>query len=1073
MFSERKVLEKLARFKAKYGWLPVEHSVEEVERVNVRFRELCTTGPNGDVYFDDDNWNSKLRRWVENERAMCAISCSYFLTRYYFISADNQIQRFTFRSGQKAFFRVLQELEGKGQSIEIQCLKARQQGISTLIEGIMTWFALFVSGSKCSIGSADDQKTYVMMGMMYTALEHIPWWLPPTQTKDKRSGRGLLEFSHVGTSIVVQSGSMRGGIGQGTTPTKIHLSECCDFTDPLVQIEEGLFKAVHSSPEIFMVLESTGNGNTGWWAEQWRNNKEFYWQGRARLLPLFLPWYMTPELYPTVHWIRKFPMPESWKPASETVAMTAKCEAYARNTEMIQRILGKDWTLPVEQKWFWEFNYQESKRRRTEKSWLRQMPCVTGDTLVSTERGIMPIANTRGVRKCESGHVTRLIPRGPKPIWKMTTDDGRILRGTKDHLVHLFNGQWKSMGDLVAGDAIKLSVPMFSETHYFQRWNDTPIFQSGRIIDAEMARLLGYFMGDGSFHSQELTVACDAKDEDVVADVSSLIAKITGRAPRHQRVGNMVRVRSSYQYWLPFLRSIGAIHPVIHSKEKRPDGMRRNICVPECIFRSPKNIVREFLRALFECDGHAYTKRPRVVLYSAYDSFLSEVQLLLLGFGIKAQFMKLKKISGASVKGGKRHEYTGRELVIRSAWVNQFYELIGFAGHRKHTSGIRRASEKYADATLVDTVQSVLETGETEDVFDISVVGSHRFGANGIEVHNCDDFEALTGENDSVFDWETINVIQERRKKTCDVYGLLGDGIAEKHDPAPADVDPKGKRIVVPWKTPGEVRLEWVMMPIAANPEEKTFNPLKRLLVYEHPRPDAFYSIGVDPGTGVGGDRTPIIVTETGRDEFPDIQVAEFACDDISNVEIYVWVAAIAAYYGQYMEDSQPRIVIEQRRKYGDSCYHALKLHGFRNHHKFREYDKRTLRPIESSNQREGWFTNAWSRPLLLSMFKYAVDNGWFQVNSRWLLEEIEGFEQKFTESGATRMDHMQGKHDDRIFAAAMSYFTLHDLDVMAERAKKKFNRATDEGYEIDYRPWTMTVENTGAEEFFEQFAEG
>ena len=39
--------------------------------------------------------------------------------------------------------------------------------------------------------------------------------------------------------------------------------------------------------------------------------------------------------------------------------------------------------------------------------------------------------------------------------------------------------------------------------------------------------------------------------------------------------------------------------------------------------------------------------------------------------------------------------------------------------------------------------------------------------------------------------------------------------------------------------------------------------------------------------------------------------------------------------------------------------------------------------------------------------------------------------------------------------------------------AKKKFNRATDEGYEIDYRPWTMTVENTGAEEFFEQFAEG
>jgi hypothetical protein len=707
VFSERKVLEKLARFKSKYGWAPVEHSVEEVEKVNRYFRELCETDSKGDTLFDDRHWTKQLRRWVENERAMCAISCAYFLTRYYFITADNKIMRFTFRSGQRAFFRVLQELEDKGESIELQCLKARQQGISTLVEGIMTWFALFVSGSKCSIGSADDQKTTVMMGMMYTALEHIPWWLPPTQTKDKRSGKALLEFSHVGTQIVVQSGSMHGGIGQGTTPTKIHLSECCDFTDPVVQIEEGLFKAVHSSPEIFMVLESTGNGNTGWWADQWRRNKAKYWDGKARLLPLFLPWYMTPELYPTPHWIKKFPVKEGWSPSPATRAMIAKCEAYAHSTEMIRRILGKDWTLPIEQQWFWEFNFEDAKERRTDKSWLRQMPC--------------------------------------------------------------------------------------------------------------------------------------------------------------------------------------------------------------------------------------------------------------------------------------------------------------------------------------------------------------------------DDFEALTGENDSVFDWQTIYNIQTHRKRTIDVYGFIGEGMAEKHDPAPADVDYNRERILIPWKTPGEVRLEWVMMPLLGDPEG-AFDPMKKLLIYEHPEPDAQYSIGVDPGTGVGGDRTVITVTKTGRDEHPDVQVAEFSSDDISNVEIYVWVAAITAYYGKFMEDEQPRIVIEQRRKYGDSCYHALKLHGFRNHHKFREYDKKTLRPTVHSNQREGWFTNAWSRPMLLNMFKYAVDNGWYEVNSKWLLEEIEGFEQEMTESGKTRMDHQQGKHDDRIFAAAMSYFTLHDLDVMAERAKKKYNKATDEGYEVDYRPWVPTVANPGADAFFEQF---
>lgn len=131
--------------------------------------------------------------------------------------------RFQFRSGQKVFYKICQDLEERGVSIEIQCLKARKQGISTLVEGIMTHSALYIPGAKCSVGSANDQKTYVMMGMMYDALEHLPFWIKPEQTKDKRSGSAILEFAKIGTSIIIQSGAMKGGIGQGTTPTRVHL----------------------------------------------------------------------------------------------------------------------------------------------------------------------------------------------------------------------------------------------------------------------------------------------------------------------------------------------------------------------------------------------------------------------------------------------------------------------------------------------------------------------------------------------------------------------------------------------------------------------------------------------------------------------------------------------------------------------------------------------------------------------------------------------------------------------------------------------------------------------------------
>lgn len=711
MYSQRIVLDKLAKFQKKFGWTPVEHTISDIEKVLEYMRSLEFTDKDGARYFDDSSWTPKLTRFVQNERAMCALNFEYYLTRYHYITAKNRTFRFSFRGGQRVLFKVIQDLEERGKSIEIILLKARQGGFSTFVEALMTHRALFTPGVKCAVGSANDQKTYVMMGMMYTALERLPWWLPPKRTKDQRAGAGLLEFAHVGSSIVIQSGSMKGGIGQGTTPTCVHLSEVCDYTNPEVQIEEGLFRAVHSSPEILMILESTGNGNTGWWAEQWRDAKENYYRGRARLLPLFIPWFLTPELYPSPDWLHDHPVPGDWEPNSSTLATIAKCEAYAHSSTAISTVIGKGWKMPQSQKWFWEFNYEEAKRKRTDKSWLRQMPC--------------------------------------------------------------------------------------------------------------------------------------------------------------------------------------------------------------------------------------------------------------------------------------------------------------------------------------------------------------------------DDFDALIGENDSVFGWDTIHEIQTRRTREISVYGILGEGIQEKHDPSPNDHDRSRGMTAVTWRTPREIRLDWYLLPLKGDPESPQFDPLKKLLIYRHPERGAKYSIGMDTGTGVGGDRTIISVTRHGGDFTPDTQVAEFASDDISQVDIYAWAAAIIAYYSIHLDDGeQPRLIIEQIRKYGDSCYHALKLHGFRNWHHFRQYDKKTLKPRESINQREGWFTNAWSRPMLLGHFKSAVDNGWFEVNSRFLLAEIEAFEQSSTTSGKTKMDHQAGKHDDRIFAAAMSYFTLHDMEVMAERAKARYSKPQDTDFEIDFSPWAGPLIDVGKseDEFFAEY---
>ena len=716
MFAECVVEEKLCRFKKEFGWKPEPHSIDEVDDWTKRLETAFEIDEKGNIYYSRTLTRAE-RFFVANERALCAASCEYFLTRYFWIKAKSRIFRFAFRRGQWIVFRMLQELDAMGVSKMMQILKARQLGISVLSEGIMTWGALFVPGVSSQIGSADGQKTQIMLSMMTLAIDQLPPWLPPTQTRKKvASDRALLEFSQVGSLIMVQPGSIRGGMGQGTTPTMVHLSEVSQYTNPVQQLDEGLFKALGEGPEIVVILESTGDPNhqsAWWWEKMWKVNRDNYWEGRARFLPVFLPWSVETELYPDKDWLKKFPLPAGYTPNEETRAQVCRAEAYVHTSEMLRRVLGEDWKMSLEKQWFWEFNHEDHKRRGVEKSWYRQYPC--------------------------------------------------------------------------------------------------------------------------------------------------------------------------------------------------------------------------------------------------------------------------------------------------------------------------------------------------------------------------DDYEALLGDNDKVASNQLIEVMDQSSAKQpgTKVYMLAGDGVEKKHEPQD-DVIWYGKdapeRIRFHWDyesrtTRKKERMDWMFVPVMPKPEEKN-EPLGKILIYEEVRAGFDYSVGIDTGTGVGGDRTAITVTRYGTESDPDYQVAEFAADSISLADCYTWIAALTAYYAKYMEwPPHPKLIIEQRRKYGDLPYHILsKTMGFRRWHDWvTNIDKKKYR--ESGGQkdpRQGFYTNAWSRPALLSNFLSSVENGWYVVRSKWLADEIKGLEQRVTGSGATRVDHASDEHDDRVFAAAMSYWTFHTLDVMAERSKKRYDRADEVDLVIERGPAEMQIQIPG-----------
>jgi hypothetical protein len=697
MYSEKVVLAGLEAFERANGWMPRYHTTDEVDEFIAYVDGITNIDRNTrNSYIDLRGKMTKrradeIRRFVENEQALCCLDSSYWETRYAYISTESgDIKRFQNRDSQKVFDAIIAQFDEDQVAIELLCLKARQMGVSTKVALKFTQRLQFLSGTKAVMASADAEKSELLTRMLTVCLQKQPWWLGPRKTQDR-----IEKMAWDNDSVLsVQSGKQATGIAQGWTPNCVHISEIGDIPNPKKVLEEGLFRATHSSRRLFAVYEGTGNGNTGWQADKWRAAKEDWPRGRSRLCPIFIPWPLAPDLYPEKDWVRKYPVPSGWQPHKATRDHVRRCELYIRNTPYLSKVCGKNWKMSMEQQWFWEFNYDENVKSHTSKIWASQMPA--------------------------------------------------------------------------------------------------------------------------------------------------------------------------------------------------------------------------------------------------------------------------------------------------------------------------------------------------------------------------DDFEALTGKNDAVFDPEVIEVVTRARgPQYVDYtsYAITGDTIDDVFLLDTEMVDYTLPRIRVHWESHRGTKYDWVMVPLLPFDQDDQKLSYDRVLIFEHPKPGYDYTIGIDTADGLGkedDDRSVCSITHNVKGDGCDQQVAEFVSNRVNAPQMVGFAACMAAYFGEHTADPRGcKFAIEQRMRAGDDCQLQLKLMGFNHHHVMTRYDSKTVK--ENRGQQLGWFTNQWSRPMLMNRFVDAITNGWYQPNSPFLIQELRELERKRMTDGRSRLEHQSGKHDDRVMSAAMSYFSFHALDVMSERAQKRYAPPTGKNPELDY----------------------
>jgi hypothetical protein len=189
---------------------------------------------------------------------------------------------------QKIFMRtVIRQLHSTGK-VRVVVLKGRQQGLSTIIEGIIYWWTSQHKAVKAIVMTHLGESTKALFDMAKRYHENVPEILRP---HTKYSSRRELSFDLLDSSYMVATAGGE-GVGRGETIQLAHLSEAA-FYPPATAKDNinGLMQAIPNSQGTFVFVESTANGIGNPFHNIWTSAVE----GKSDYEAVFIPWFVQKE----------------------------------------------------------------------------------------------------------------------------------------------------------------------------------------------------------------------------------------------------------------------------------------------------------------------------------------------------------------------------------------------------------------------------------------------------------------------------------------------------------------------------------------------------------------------------------------------------------------------------------------------------------------------------------------------------------------------------------------------------------------------------------------------------------
>ena len=264
----------------------------------------------------------------------------------------------------------------------------------------------------------------------------------------------------------------------------------------------------------------------------------------------------------------------AYRRSAELAGVVGPYDGYARNATPHQRVMRKhaaacDEIKPVGEvakgitkaaARQWQLGNKLGEKqgwRNSQASVLAPTGCLTADTLVTTDRGLVrlgEIGDLYGDRwqdiamtvSTDEGPqtATKFFVNGEEPTRRVVTEGGYRIQGTLAHRVKVVDADsgkwmWKRLADITAGDVVpmqmrtlvgephRVPLPVLDQAYYA---GDRKLFVP-EAVDSDLAELVGYFMGDGSLHAKGIRFCVAETDSDVVERLRIISKGLFGLEP--------------------------------------------------------------------------------------------------------------------------------------------------------------------------------------------------------------------------------------------------------------------------------------------------------------------------------------------------------------------------------------------------------------------------------------------------------------------------------------------------------------------------------------------------------------